>query len=822
MKKLFLVCNAHMDPVWQWRWHEGLGAALSTFRVAADFCEQYDGFVFCHNEALLYEWTERYDPVLFGRIRQLVAAGKWRIMGGWYLQPDCNMPSGESILRQIKTGRDYFREKFGVTPTTAVSLDCFGHSKGLVQILRKTGYDSYLFMRPDPGTGLLDDLPQKFRWEGYAGYAVKGYRINTPYNTLYGHAAETVAAYLKENKDSDCDLIRLWGIGDHGGGPSRVDLENINQLIEDVKPEIEASHSCPEDYMATLDIDTLPRFDRDLNPIDAGTYTSMHKVKQLHRRLEARLMTAERAASLCDMNGLADYPTEALTEAWKDLLFCEFHDILPGTSVKAAEEDSIQRLYHGLDIADGIVTRSLYALAAGQKPPRDGEIPLFVFNTHPYPVKDVFECEFMLADQNWSDNFTSGTVYCNGQPLPTQMEKEASSMNLDWRKRVCFEAELPPMSLCRFDCKLEILPEKPFRIIDMTQTPTYTIRNDAYTCVFDTVSGTLRSFVLNGREYVREGFGGLDVYADTCDPWLINGKAITEYKGSFRPLTPAEATAYAGSESGQVTSMRVVEDGDARTSVEVLMGYGASRARILYTLPKHSAEIGIEYTVHWNEHDTMLRAVMPHTLKAPSYTGQDMFGNKRLTDEYEMVAGRYVIADDGDYAMAVINDSTYGMMLTPDAVRPSLLRAPTYTSHKINDRLRLPLERYYSRMDQGEHTFGFRVLFGTSGEINETADQKAQIFNEFPFAVSAFCAGHGDKMSGNIEVENLRMDTLKRSDDGTGYVMRLYNPRSTPVVGVVRSGLLGINAEIRLNGMEFETVYVSKGVCRKVDTITER
>ena len=110
MKKLFIVCNAHLDPVWLWDWQEGAIAALATFRTAADICEEYDGFVFCHNEALLYEWVEEYEPELFCRIQKLVAAGKWYIIGGWYLQPDCNLPSGESILRQIKTGLQYFKK----------------------------------------------------------------------------------------------------------------------------------------------------------------------------------------------------------------------------------------------------------------------------------------------------------------------------------------------------------------------------------------------------------------------------------------------------------------------------------------------------------------------------------------------------------------------------------------------------------------------------------------------------------------------------------------------------------------------------------------
>ena len=144
MKKIHLVCNAHLDPMWLWEWEEGAAEAISTFRVAADFCEQYDGFVFNHNEVTLYKWVEEYEPALFQRIQRLVKEGKWHIMGGWYLQPDCNIPCGESIVRQALIGKQYFMEKFGVEPTTAINFDPFGHSRGLVQILAKSGYDSYV------------------------------------------------------------------------------------------------------------------------------------------------------------------------------------------------------------------------------------------------------------------------------------------------------------------------------------------------------------------------------------------------------------------------------------------------------------------------------------------------------------------------------------------------------------------------------------------------------------------------------------------------------------------------------------------------------
>ena len=166
-RTVHLLCNAHIDPVWLWEWEEGAATAISTFRTAADLCEAFPGFVFNHNEVILYRWVEEYEPELFTRIQRLVKEGKWHIMGGWYLQPDCNMPSGESFVRQILLGRRYFAEKFGARPTTAINFDPFGHTRGLVQIMAKSGYDSYLFCRPGAEDCKLE--ADEFIWEGYDG-----------------------------------------------------------------------------------------------------------------------------------------------------------------------------------------------------------------------------------------------------------------------------------------------------------------------------------------------------------------------------------------------------------------------------------------------------------------------------------------------------------------------------------------------------------------------------------------------------------------------------------------------------------------------------
>ena len=162
MKEVHMICNAHLDPIWQWEWEEGAAAALSTFRAAADLADEFD-YIFCHNEVTLYKYIEEYAPTLFERIKKLIREGKWHVMGGWYLQPDCNMPQGESFVRQILVGRRYFMEKFGVAPTSVINFDAFGHPLGLPQFVKKAERKGF-FLSP---TGAIPVPTGLSCWEGW-------------------------------------------------------------------------------------------------------------------------------------------------------------------------------------------------------------------------------------------------------------------------------------------------------------------------------------------------------------------------------------------------------------------------------------------------------------------------------------------------------------------------------------------------------------------------------------------------------------------------------------------------------------------------------
>ena len=294
MKRMHLICNAHIDPIWQWTWDEGISAALATFKSACDLADEFD-YIFCHNESLVYEAVEKNCPQLFERIKELVKKGKWKITGGWYIQPDCLMPSGESIIRQIKTGQKYFMEKFGAKPEIATNYDSFGHSRGLVQILAKNGYKGYLFCRPHVWDNMEYPEGRFWKWTADTGENIIIARQQS-YGSEMGKVTEKIDFDMKKAADID---YCLWGVGNHGGGPSRKDLRDIIALVENGVPLV---HSYPEALFSD-DIKIDAEIKKSLVTCMAGCYSSMAKVKQSHREAENLLYSTEKMLAVASLAG---------------------------------------------------------------------------------------------------------------------------------------------------------------------------------------------------------------------------------------------------------------------------------------------------------------------------------------------------------------------------------------------------------------------------------------------------------------------------------------------------------------------------------------
>lgn len=800
-KKVHLVCNAHIDPIWQWDWQEGVSATLSTFRSAVKLADKYD-YIFCHNEVTVYKYAEEYDPELFEKIKELVKRGKWRIIGGWYLQPDCNMPSGESFVRQIRYGFKYFKDKFGVEPPeTAFNVDAFGHSRGLVQILSKCGQNSLIVCRPYKNEMPLEN--NLFWWKGLDGSIIKVFRSPDSYNTPLGNAAAAIKD--KANHRKDGEYLVLWGVGNHGGGPSDKDLSDIKILTEKDE-EFEFVHSYPEAYFA--ENEPKSEIDFSLRISMPGCYTSLIEVKQKHIRLENELYLAEIMSAIADFKGLSEYPTEKLYCCFESLLNGEFHDVLPGSCIKAGEDNGKSLFDGGYLEATKIKTKAYFALMNGEPAAKEGEYPVIVFNPHPYALKENIECEFMLADQNWSEQISVIIVKDGEKTIKSQQTKEDSTINLDWRKKVIFEAELPPMSMKRFSVYVE-RKDKEYK----KKSEIFLFDNGVSRVEIDKTTGLMKSYSVNGIKYVENGFS-LCMYEDNPDPWamgVFQQNGIGEKEEQFA-LSEKPSGIFEG-----LKSVEVIEDGDIYTGIEAFFEKDDSKARIEYRIYKNSPDIDVIVNLYFNEANKVVKLKLP-VIGGKNVIGQTAFGTEELfSDGRENVSQRFTGVKAGGKVVALIDKSRYGSSYKDGNLYMTLVRGTTYCAHPVLDREIIPKDRFTQKADQGEHDYYFRLTVAGENEL----ERKANEFNRKPYAVNVFPTGTSrpeNDFTFELSNKNITLVTMKKSEEKEGYAIRLLNNSSEPASTEITLCKAKIKAEFGV--YEVKTYLYANGKLREERELT--
>ena len=816
MKNLHLICNAHIDPVWMWEVEEGVAETLSTFRVAADFCENYDGFIFCHNEAMLYEWVEKNDAALFERIKKLVKAGKWHIMGGWYLQPDCNIPSGESFVRQILAGKYYFLDKFGVEPHTAINFDAFGHSRGLVDILKKAGYDSYIFCRPEPD--MLDLPGEQFNWVGFDGSKIACSRAYNSYESHRGEADEKIKGWMEKNRGAKVGMV-LWGIGNHGGGPSRIDMEKISALAASEK-DFRLIHSTPEKYFDELEkAETLPDYSGLMNPRYTGCYTTMSRIKHIHRQLENELYMTEKMAAHALMAGVSDYPADAIARATKDLLWLEFHDILPGSSVEPVGKYAEAVAGHGLIELRQEKIKAFLALCSDKKKAEDGEIPVFVYNPHPYEVTENVEVEYNLPDQNKNrELYSVPHVYLDGVEIPSQREHEMSNFNVDWRIKSVFRATLPAGAMSRYDIKIKL--EKNPAPIAQPAGDKYVFANGQMRVVINMNTGLVDSFSVGGKDVLFENSLAPLAIKDDENSWAHKEKSFRNVAGEFKLMNADEAAKFSGIIDGsRPRPVRIIEEGDVRVIVEALFKYEHSFIARRYILPRRGMSFTVAEKVYWNEKMTMLKMSMK-TVKATKFVGQTAYGSENLLiNGDEMVSHKWNIVSDGKSALSVINDGTYGSDFKDDEYRVTLLRSPGYSAGKSDFSVRkqyiMEQDRFSPFIDQGEHDYKFVIGGGDEKERFESIEREAGAFAEEPMALSFFPTGceksfeNSIKPFASLSDNVITLAVFKKAEKSDDSIIRLFNPTAQKRKTTLTLPAIDFAEEFELGGYEIKTISMN-------------
>ncbi|MCC5869065.1 MAG: hypothetical protein JJU27_11165 [Gammaproteobacteria bacterium] len=803
-RRVHLVCNAHLDPMWLWHWEDGCAAALATLRVAADFCDEFPGFVFTQNEAVLYHWTAELDPALHERISGLVAARRWHVAGGAWLQPDLNAPGGESHIRQFLYGKQYFERHFSRRPTTAYNFDSFGHPEGFVQVLQGCGMDSYLFSRPDFGTF---DLPVGvFAWRDRSGSEILARRLDEGYRS-FGDLDQRLTQWL-DHYCHEREPLLVWGIGNHGGGPSREELGQL-QRWSDEHPEYELAHSTPEAFFAAARRDRQAKdvVRGEIQNSFPGCYSSMARLKRMHRQTAGEIQATERLATLAWWSRGMSFPAEALDKAWQDLLFSEFHDALAGSSTPDVERDTLQSLAHAREICRHQRLRTLIACQHADAAAAPGQTPVYVVNPHGFPLKRQVEIELNPSDRFPIEHKMQLEVTSAGRRIAHQALKPAHNIGLA-RCRLAVELRLGPWEIRRLDVQLTGAEgvRSPAAAVD-TAGPLH-INTRRWHITINTRTGLIDALTprAGGESLVRAGAFAVQAFADldhswTCgDPDQVTTPRVwsqapgwTRPRGQFRlanraqvaALSPDPADRWQPGKHTHARALRIIEDGPLRLTVEAIFTLGDSNVIRHYSFGKRDDLIRISDRITFNAPDTLLKLAIPLAFQARNCTAEACYSAarrapSRLHEEHP--GGRWLMVQgDADKQMlGVCSTGVFSHSFRERELGLTLMRSPAYASFGLKPDNPNHVSRFIERQEQGVHEIVTEIL---PGRIRE---------HELSMAAGALCMppwwqtyfpnGRVDAQAPDPFTELVKVTptaveivALKRSADGEALIVRVLN-----------------------------------------------
>ncbi|MFW6598401.1 alpha-mannosidase [Propionibacteriaceae bacterium Y2011] len=706
-RTIHMIGNSHVDPVWLWPWQEGYAEARATFWSVIHRMAEYPDFVFSCDQVVLLAWVREQDPVLFERIKERVAEGRWINTGGWWVEPDCNMPLGESFARQGLYGQRFLIEHFGTPATVGMNVDPFGHNAMIPAILQGQGMHTYTFLRPGPHEA--SDVPDTpFWWVAPDGSRVLTSRIPFEYCSSDGDLAYQIDKGLAQLERTFDPLMIFYGVGNHGGGPTRANLDSIGRY-QRMGTYGDLVLSSPADFFAAVtarveaDDLELPEWHGDLQHHAAGCYSAHSGIKSWQQRAQQAVLTAERWAIIADVLGrdgnpaLAD-PREDLTQAWHQVLFNQFHDVLPGSAIETAYEDARDQLGEAVSIAKRITTRAHNAIARQVDIPfQEGTQAVMVFNPHPWPIRTVVDMNYGM-----SAPVHAGVVDADGTPVDSQPTRSVASMEHPGRGAVAFAADLPATGYALY--RLVATRTEPTTSLVATDT---TLENDRLRVELDPVTGWLRSLVdkATGTDLVAGSAGGhLTVCGDGSDTW---GHHVVTY------AWPGEELPVERIEPG--------ECGPLRASIKVFRRWRSSTVIEEFMLHADSSELEVRVEIDWREPLTVLKLRVPVALTDPTATYEIPYATMvRPVDAAEEPAQSWVdlsgSAGDQNAGLTVITTAKHGYDVspaghpTPDST-PSIgitaVRSPAYA---WNDPQRLDADSGIGFQDQGRQAFRYLLV----------------------------------------------------------------------------------------------------------------
>jgi alpha-mannosidase len=785
---LHMIGNAHIDPVWLWQWPEGYQEVRATFQSAVDRLDEYPDFVFTCDSALFFAWVEESDPALFERIREHVAGGRFQVVGGWWIEPDCNIPCGESFVRQALYGQRHLHEQLGITATVGANLDSFGHNATIPQILAKSGCDSYVFLRPGPTE---KELPGPiFHWESPDGSRVLAYRIPHEYCAPKDDIGEHVEKAVASLPEGDEEWAVFYGVGNHGGGPTKANLDQIARMNRDgAEPRLELSSL--RAFFDGLAGGAYPTVRGELQHHAPGCYTTHSGIKRWNRRAENLLLRAEKWAAVAESLGLQPYPLAELTQAWKLVLFNQFHDTLAGTSIAPAYEDARDQIGHASSLAASAFNAAAQSIARQIGIEQEEEMrPVVVFNPHPWTLRTDVEIEY-----TWLRAEGAHVVDDEGEPVPMQMTRPLTTMS-SLRGRLVFPVEVPPLGWRVYRVRKGSV-ESAQRYMHVHAQ----IENDNLQVALDPATGRIARLVVKatGQDLAAPQEKHAVVVDDRSDTWGHGVRAYDTEVGEF-----------------ECESVRLLENGPVRSILRVESRYGASRLREDYVLSAGARHVDVRVTLDWHEQLKLLKLRYPTSVETDTATFETPYGHlERPAGGDEEPGQAWVDVSERSKGLTVCNDAKYGYDVRGGDIGISAVRSPVWAWH---DPRELEEGGDFEYMDQGRQTFTIRLIPHAGDWREADVVRRSAELNQPPFAlIETFHEGPLPQQASYAQDEGpVVLSVLKRGEDG-GVVVRAYETAGRAASATLR--VLGRELRADFGPHDIKTFHLSDDGVREVSLL---
>ena len=728
---LVLSGHAHIDLAWLWPVAETRRKVRRTWWSMLRLMDKYEEFTFNQSSAQAYRWMETDDPELLERIKQRVQEGRWEPVGGSWTEPDGQVSGGEAYARQLFYGQRYFEKTFGKRHTVAWLPDVFGFSGGIPQLLRSAGITGFFTTKLNwnEENAFPYDL---FWWQGNDGSRVLAHSFLNPNGGYNGHINPQDTWETWQNfigKRIQDESLLAFGWGDGGGGPSEDMLQNYERIKDyPVLPKLKMG--TVEEFYESLPREGVPTYVGEMYlELHRATLTTQALVKQLNRQGEHRLVEAEAFSAIAALDG-GSYPAESLDAAWEDLLYNQFHDVLPGSSIHEVYEDTHPQL------------REVVATAIKARDEALSNLTGSGTDTFAISNPDINERSLTAL---LPEGANAGT-------LPSQQVEDGVLVHDSGRSLGGFASTI-----------VENATEQGGYGAGVTvssDTDGTILENDVIVVEIGT-DGTLKRVFDKraSRETLSKRGNQLWAYVDrprAWDAWDID-----------------ETYRNAGMEITDVDSIEVVEEGPLRASVRVTRTWRSSTFVQTYRLLAGSSRVDIDTKIDWHERLMLIRALFPTTVQSHEATFETMYGvQKRATHtnttwertRFEVGAHRFVDLSEPGYGVALLNDAKYGHNAIGGTLGVSLVRGPLHPD---------PFA------DEGEHHFTYSFFPHTGNWVDGGVTREARSLNA-PLVVTATASSASDRdafvTSTGLE---LGFGALKQAHEGDGIVLRVYEPHGS-------------------------------------------